>query len=76
MRKKEIIVLDARLRNVVGNAAFTAVLENGHEIVAYARGADKAEVAHLKVGDEVTVEMSPFDMSKGCLRLEPGREVI
>ena len=54
--------------NVVGNAAFTAALENGHEIVAYAREAEEARVATLKVGEVVQVVMSPFDMSKGCIK--------
>jgi translation initiation factor IF-1 len=65
MHKKELIVLDATLKNVISNSAFRAVLGNGHEIVAYARGAEKAKAAQLALGDSVRVEMSPYDMSKG-----------
>ncbi len=76
MRKKEIIVLDARLLNVIRNSAFTAVLDNGHEIVAYARGVDKERAKRLKEHDVVQVEMSSYDMSKGCVRFLTGREEI
>ena len=65
MHRKELIVLDATLKNVIGNAAFRAVLGNGHEIVAYAKGADRTRVGQLATGDTVRVEMSPYDMSKG-----------
>ncbi len=63
--KKEIIRLDARLVDVVPEAAFLGELGNGHQVVAYARGQDKSKMAELRTGDTVTVEMSPFDMSAG-----------
>jgi len=65
VRKKENIVLDARLHNVIGNAAFKATLANGHEFVAFAR--DGELLRKLRAGDSVKVELSPCDMSKGCI---------
>lgn len=76
MRKNEIIVLDATLKNVIGDCAFMAELENGHAIVAHARGADRAQIVALKVGDSVQVELSPFDMSKGRIKLDSLRKII
>ena len=67
--RKEIIVLDAKVLDVIGNAAFRAELANGHRLVAFLRGAARAEAARIAPGDTVKVELSPFDMSKGCIRL-------
>jgi translation initiation factor IF-1 len=64
--KKETILLDARLITVIDNNAFGAVLLNGHRFVAFFRRGE-TPLAALKIGDDVRVEMSPFDMSKGRL---------
>jgi translation initiation factor IF-1 len=69
MEKKETILLDARLKSVIDNNAFDAELRNGHHFVAFLRRGDRG--GHLpQVGDQVTVEMSPYDMSKGRLVLD------
>lgn len=70
MRQKEIIRLDARVVGVIADAVFRAELANGHEIVAYAGRGDRARVRGLEPGAVVSVEMSPFDMSKGQIVLE------
>ena len=64
MNKNENILLDARLRAVIDRNAFRAILDNGHEIIAFRRVQD-AELQSCIVNDFVKVEMSPFDMSKG-----------
>jgi translation initiation factor IF-1 len=63
--KKEIIVLDAKLVDLVDQSAFLAVLENGHQVVAYLAGPDKSRAAGCKPGDVVQVQFSPYDMSQG-----------
>ncbi|NCC49685.1 MAG: translation initiation factor IF-1 [Spartobacteria bacterium] len=70
MDKKERILLDAELLSVIGDCAFHAKLGNGHQIVAFADGADKAKLAGLTAGHTVKVSMSPYDMSKGCIIFE------
>lgn len=69
MEKKETILLDARLKSVLDNNAFDAELRNGHRITAFMgfrdRGATLPQVDAI-----VTVEMSPFDMSKGRLVMD------
>ena len=44
-----------------------ARLSNGHKVVAYSSCRDRNEIAGLRVGDNVRLEMSSFDMSKGCI---------
>ena len=62
--KKELIQLDACIREMINTTAFTAELGNGHNITAYfPRGSKQA--AGLSSGDVVVVELSPYDMSKG-----------
>jgi translation initiation factor IF-1 len=70
MRGKEIIVLDATLLEVIGEAAFRAKLANGHVIVAFAVLRDRQKAVDLAPGERVSVAMSPYDMSKGRIRFE------
>jgi translation initiation factor IF-1 len=64
--KKETILLDACLLSVIDKHAFDAELSNGHRFVAFF-GRDDFGCEAPEVGATVTVEMSPFDMSKGRL---------
>ncbi|MEA2069153.1 MAG: hypothetical protein U9P12_08135, partial [Verrucomicrobiota bacterium] len=66
MDKKETILLDACLLAVIDKQAFDAELSNGHRFVAFL-GRDDEGCQPPQVGARVTVEMSPFDMSKGRL---------
>ena len=66
MEKKETILLDARLLDVIDKHAFDAELPNGHRFVAFL-GRDEEGCQLPQVGDQVAVEMSPYDMSKGRL---------
>ncbi len=69
MEKKETILLDARLISVIDKHAFDAELPNGHRLTAYiGRGDEGGKLP--QVNEQVTVEMSPYDMSKGRLVLD------
>jgi translation initiation factor IF-1 len=69
--KKENILLDAVLKDMIDHATFNAVLPNGHAFVAYTLVKDKEKaMAALSPGDRVRVELSPFDMSKGRIMLK------
>jgi translation initiation factor IF-1 len=74
MEKKETILLDARLLNVIDKHAFDAELGNGHRFVAFLRRKDQGEELP-QVGARVTVEMSPYDMSKGRLVINQEQEL-
>lgn len=67
----ERFVLDAVVNDVISNRAFRAVLENGHELVAFVPAAESAGA--YAPGSRVRVEMSPCDMSKGAI-LGPSSE--
>lgn len=69
MDKKETILLEACLVSVIDKHAFDAELGNGHRFVAFLRRND-FECEHPQIGATVTVEMSPFDMSKGRLVID------
>lgn len=64
--KKENILLDAEIKEMISNTAFRAVLANGHALVAYLSHDKRNNQGHFfKVGDKAQVLMSPFDMSRG-----------
>ena len=66
MEKKETILLDACLISVIDNNAFGAELRNGHRFVAFLGRSDADQITP-KIGEQVKIEMSPYDMSKGRL---------
>jgi len=73
LEKKEKFILDARLTEMINNAAFHAVLDNGHTLVAYRSYEDrKSHVQALAVGDRVRVRLSPYDMSRGEVVMRQG----
>jgi translation initiation factor IF-1 len=71
MEKKETILLDAQLLNVIDKHTFDAELPNGYRFVVYI-SRDDIGCEIPQTGAQVTVEMSPYDMSKGRLVRRPG----
>ena len=69
MDKKETILLDACLLDVIDKHAFDAELTNGHRFVAFLGHSDQG-CQPPQAGAQVVVEMSPFDMSKGRLVID------
>ncbi|HUF81088.1 MAG TPA: translation initiation factor IF-1 [Burkholderiales bacterium] len=65
MAKEEMIELTGVVDEVLPNTVFRVTLENGHAITAYACGKMRQRRIRILAGDRVTVEMSPYDMSKG-----------
>ena len=65
MAKQEPIKQEGTIIEALPNAQFRVELENGHEILAHVSG--KMRMYYIKIlpGDKVTVEMSPYDLSKG-----------
>ena len=52
---------------MIADAVFRTELGNGHEVVVYAAREDRAKAAGIRPGDKVSVDMSPYDMSRGQL---------
>lgn len=65
MAKEEAIELEGSVNEVLPNATFRVELENGHEILAYLSGKMRKHYIRVLEGDRVTVELSPYDMSRG-----------
>lgn len=65
MPKQTAIKVDGVVSEVLPNAAFRVKLENGHEILAHISGKMRMNYIRILQGDKVTVELSPYDLSKG-----------
>jgi translation initiation factor IF-1 len=65
MAKEEMVELEGVVDEVLPNTMFRVKLTNGHDIVAYASGKIRKHRIRILAGDRVTIEMSPYDMTKG-----------
>ncbi len=65
MAKQGPIKVDGTISETLPNAMFKVKLENGHEILAHISGKMRMNFIKILVGDKVTVELSPYDLSKG-----------
>ena len=65
MSKTDVIEIEGVVVEKLPNAMFKVELENGHIVLAHIRG--KLRISFIKIlpGDKVTLEMSPYDLSKG-----------
>ena len=64
MAKKESIEVEATVVEALPNATFRAELANGHEVLAHISGKMRKNWIRISVGDKVSVQMSPYDLSK------------
>jgi len=69
MPKKDAIRLQAKVVDALPNAVFRVKLENGHEIMAHVSGKMRMHFIRILPGDNVTVEMSPYDLNRGRIVL-------
>ena len=60
MSKEDVIEVSGKIIEALPNATFQVELENGHKILAHVSGK-----LRILPGDKVTVEMSPYDLTKG-----------
>ncbi|MCX6138316.1 MAG: translation initiation factor IF-1 [Ignavibacteriales bacterium] len=65
MSKQDAIKVDGTITDTLPNASFKVKLDNGHEILAHISGKMRMNYIKILVGDKVTVELSPYDLSKG-----------
>lgn len=65
MAKEEKIVVEGEVLKTLPNAMFRVRLENDHEMVAHISGKMRMHYIRILPGDRVTVEISPYDLSKG-----------
>ena len=65
MSKKDVIELEGTIIYALPNAMFKVKLENDHEIIAHISGKLRMHFIRILPGDKVTVELSPYDLTKG-----------
>ncbi|HAE13717.1 MAG: translation initiation factor IF-1 [Chitinophagales bacterium] len=65
MSKQGVIKQDGVVTEALGNAKFRVKLENEHEILATISGKMRMHYIRILPGDRVTVEMSPYDLTRG-----------
>lgn len=65
MAKEDSIELEGVVEKVLPATMYNVKLENGHVILAHISGKMRKHFIRIAVGDKVTVEMSPYDLTKG-----------
>ena len=65
MSKADVIEIEGTVTEKLPNAMFRVKLENNHEVLAHISGTLRMNFIRILPGDKVTLEMSPYDLSKG-----------
>ncbi|MFG6431671.1 translation initiation factor IF-1 [Roseateles sp. LYH14W] len=65
MAKEELIEMQGTVHEVLPDSRFRVTLTNGHEVIAYTGGKMRKHHIRILAGDNVSLEMSPYDLSKG-----------
>ncbi len=65
MAKEELLEMQGVVDEVLPDSRFRVTLENGHSMVAYTGGKMRKHFIRIIAGDKVTLELSPYDLSKG-----------
>ena len=65
MSKQDMLELEGGVVEALPNAIFQVELENGHKILAHISGKLRMNYIRILPGDKVTVEVSPYDLTKG-----------
>lgn len=72
--KEDVIKVDGEVTDTLPNAFFRIKLDNGHEILGHLSGKMRMNFIKILPGDRVSVEMTPYDLTKGRIvyRYKPG----
>jgi translation initiation factor IF-1 len=65
MTKEELIEFGGVVLELLPNAHFRVKLDNGHLVIAHTSGRMRKNRIRILVGDKVTIEMTPYDLTKG-----------
>lgn len=65
MPKEDAIEVQGKILETLPNAMFRVELENGHVVLAHISGKMRMHFIKILPGDKVTVELSPYDLTKG-----------
>ena len=65
MSKADVIEIEGTVVEKLPNAIFKVELENGHQVLAHISGKLRTNFIKILPGDKVTLELSPYDLTKG-----------
>ena len=65
MAKEELIEMRGKVAEVLPDSRFRVTLDNGHTLVAYTAGRMRRHSIRILAGDQVSLELSPYDLTKG-----------
>ncbi len=65
MSKQDLLEFKGKVTEILKNAQFRVLLENGHIVTAHTAGKLRKNRIRVLQGDNVTVEISPYDLTKG-----------
>jgi len=65
MAKEESITVEGKVLETLPNAMFRVELENGHKVLAHVSGKMRMYFIKILPGDKVTIELSPYDLTRG-----------
>lgn len=65
MAKQDLLRIDGIIEDTLPNTQFKVKLDNGHEVLAHISGKMRMNFIKILQGDKVTVELSPYDLTKG-----------
>jgi translation initiation factor IF-1 len=65
LSKEDVIEVEGKVLEALPNAQFRVELPNGHKILAHISGKLRMHFIRILPGDKVTVEISPYDLTKG-----------
>ena len=68
MAKEDLIEMNGVVEEVLPDSRYRVVLENGHSLVAYSAGKMRKHHIRILAGDRVSLELSPYDLSKGRIK--------
>jgi translation initiation factor IF-1 len=65
MAKEELLEMNGVVNEVLPDSRFRVTLDNGHTLIAYSAGKMRKNHIRIIAGDKVSLELSPYDLSKG-----------
>ena len=65
MSKQDVIEVEGKVTEALPNAMFQVELENGHVVLAHVSGKIRMNFIRILPGDKVTIELTPYDLTRG-----------
>ncbi|MBU3604881.1 translation initiation factor IF-1 [Polynucleobacter sp. AP-Kaivos-20-H2] len=65
MAKEELLEMEGLVDEILPDSRYRITLDNGHKLIAYTAGRMKKNHIRILAGDKVSLEVSPYDLSKG-----------